>query len=133
MLHHLEFHHIGIATKNIPETVKKYTLLGYTPSTVITDTIQNSAICFLKKAGQPLIELIEPLNEESPVYNLLKKTGTHPYHICYKTEFLTRDIEFLKKHSYIVVQNPVRASALAMKEVCFLFNKDFGIIELVSA
>jgi hypothetical protein len=37
----------------------------------------------------------------------------------------------LKKQKYILLAPPVSAVALAKRSICFLYNKDVGLIELV--
>lgn len=79
----------------------------------------------------PRIELIEPVDEKSPVYKILQKSGVTPYHICYEVENIQREIDRLKKEKFLPISKPVRAIAMNNKLICFLFNKNIGLIELV--
>lgn len=54
-----------------------------------------------------------------------------PYHICYEVENIEEAILELKKQKFILVQKPQVAVAMNNKKVCFLFNKNTGLIELV--
>lgn len=127
----LPFHHIGIACRNIEESSRFYIQNGYSLSPVTYDPVQNVNIAFLSKMGNPLIELISPYDETSPVNKNLQKNGVSPYHICYEAEDLEAAIAELKKQKFLVVSRPAPAAAMENRRVCFLFSKDAGLIELV--
>ena len=127
----MNFHHIGIATKSIDKTSKYYLEVGYYMSKQIFDPVQKVNIVFLSKKSMPMIELLEPACEDSPVTKILMKSGVGPYHICYQVKDIYFAIDELKKKKYISLFNPVEAIALSMKKICFLFNKNIGLIELV--
>tara|TARA_B110000114_G_C14903605_1_gene321736 strand:+ start:215 stop:616 length:402 start_codon:yes stop_codon:yes gene_type:complete len=131
MLESMKFHHIGIATKSINKTSKYYLEVGYNMSKQIFDPVQKVNIVFLSKKSMPMIELLEPACEDSPVCKILLKSGVGPYHICYQVKDIDFAIDELKKKKYISLFNPVEAIALSMKKICFLFNKNIGLIELV--
>jgi methylmalonyl-CoA/ethylmalonyl-CoA epimerase len=131
MLESMNFHHIGIATKSIDKTSKYYLEAGYNMSKQIFDPVQKVNIVFLSKKSMPMIELLEPACEDSPVSKILMKSGVGPYHICYQVKNIDFAIDELKKKKYISLFNPVEAIALSMKKICFLFNKNIGLIELV--
>ena len=131
MLESMNFHHIGIATKSIDKTSKYYLEVGYNMSKQIFDPVQKVNIVFLSKKSMPMIELLEPACEDSPVTKILMKSGVGPYHICYQVKDIDFAIDELKKKKYISLFNPVEAIALSMKKICFLFNKNIGLIELV--
>lgn len=132
----MKYHHIGIAVFNIEETAPFYIMQGYSKSQTVYDPIQNVHICFLSYptgdgGKMPLIELIEPVDEKSPVYKILQKNGVTPYHIYYEVENISDTITELKREKFIPLSKPVEAVAMSNKKVCFLFNKNIGIIELV--
>jgi methylmalonyl-CoA/ethylmalonyl-CoA epimerase len=102
----MEFHHIGVATCDIKKSIEVFQKLGFMSDEVIFDKIQQVNICFLRKTGHPDIELIEPTDEKSPVRNM-------------------------RKSRFLLVVNPVEAIAFNNRKICFCYNKDFGLIELV--
>lgn len=129
----MEFHHIGIATNNIDESVKKYNAFGYIKSTEIYhDEIQNVYITFMEKPNAPRIELVAPVDLNSPVLNILKKNGTSPYHTCYEVSDIVDEVEKLKKIKFVLVSKIVPAIAFENRLVCFLYSKDAGLIELLN-
>ena len=128
----LRFHHIGIAVFSIEQTKPFYENLGYKATPAIYDPVQNVNICFLEKSGEVLLELIEPHDETSPVNDILKKNGVAPYHNCYEVDDLEAAIAELRKQRFVVVRKPEKAIAMGERRVCFLYNKNVGLIELVN-
>lgn len=127
----MKFHHIGVACESIEDTAGQYALLGYTASPVVTDPLQNIKISFLTHPDMPLVELLAPVDGNSPVVDVLKKNGTTPYHICYSVDDLDSAIKDLRKKRYIVVSKPKPANAIEGNRVAFLYHKAMGLIELV--
>ena len=119
--------------KDINKTAAIYEAGGYTVSNTILDPIQNVNICWLTKEGMPTVELLEPINETSPVCKTLEKNGVTPYHTCYTVDNIDEAIAELRKMRYVVVSKPVEAVAIHNCKVCFLYNKNIGLIELVEA
>lgn len=133
MLSEFQFHHIGFAVKSIKLTSQYYLNSGYETTPKIFDSVQQVFICFLSKNGNPTIELIEPISESSPVTETLKKNGVAPYHICYEVNNINEAIIKLQTQNFILVGNPVNAVALENRKICFLYNKDIGLVELVNS
>jgi|TARA_B110000908_G_C9798701_1_gene247696 methylmalonyl-CoA/ethylmalonyl-CoA epimerase len=126
------FHHIGIAVNNIENAQKSYEKLGYKMTLTIIDPIQNVKLCFLDKSDSPIIELVCPVDDKSPVVSILKKNGAMPYHTCYEVVDIEVEIKKLKKNGYIQVSKTVPAIAFENRLVCFLYNKNIGLIELLN-
>lgn len=133
MLDSMKFHHIGVAVREINATAAMYVAGGYNQSETIFDPNQNVNICWLTKEGMPLVELLEPVDENSPVSGILERNGVTPYHICYVVDDIDKAVNDLRKMKYIVVCKPVSAVAIRDCKVSFLFNKNVGLIELVEA
>lgn len=131
MLSDFNFHHIGIAVWNIDQTAQYYIDAGYKKTETIIDKIQNIKICFLIKENMPMLELLAPIDEHSPVNRTLDKMGVSPYHCCYSVDDMNDAIYRLKKKKFVPLIKPVEACAINGKRVCFLFNKTVGLIELV--
>lgn len=128
----LEFHHIGYATLNINETSDGFINLGYAlMGEVQVDKIQKVKICFLEKENAPLIELVEPLQNNSLLNNFLDKNGVFPYHICYEVDDIEVAFEyFTVVENYIPLFRPIEAIALNGKKICYFFKRGIGYIEL---
>ena len=133
MLGCMKFHHIGMAVKSIDATASIYEGGGYKVSDVVFDPIQNVKICWLTKKGAPIVELLAPVDETSPVCKTLEKNGVAPYHCCYVVENIDEAVRELRKQRYVLTSKPESAVAFYGSKVCFLYNKNMGLIELVEA
>ena len=127
----MKVHHIGYFVKNIEKGKKTFLALGYEiEQDTVRDEYRGIDIAFLEKDGYR-VELVSPFTEESVVYDLRKKMGNSPYHICYEVENLESAIEDLQEQRFVVTQEPHEAVAIDGKRVCFLVHGQMGIIELV--
>lgn len=133
MLESFKFHHIGIAVKDIDSTAAIYENGGYRMSNIIFDPIQDVNICWLTKEGAPIVELLAPVDEKSPVNKILEKNGVTPYHCCYVVDSIDESVSELRKQKYVMISKPAEAMAFCGNRVCFLFNKNVGLIEIVEA
>ena len=128
----MTFHHIGIAVNNIEKAQILYEKLGYKMFLLTNDAVQNVKLCFLDKLNSPTIELVCPIDDKSPVVNILKRNGPMPYHTCYEVADIELEIKKLKKGGYIQVSKTAPAIAFNNRLVCFLYNKNIGLIELLN-
>lgn len=130
-LNQLTFHHMGIACRDIARTVRFYLDMGYTASAVVDDPLQHVKVCFLNKDGAPRLELLEPLDEQSPVLRMLDAVGVTPYHTCYAVSNIKEAVSALRSRRFLLVNGPVPACAIGDRRVAFMFQKNIGLIELV--
>ncbi|MCL1874655.1 MAG: VOC family protein [Synergistaceae bacterium] len=130
----MKIHHIGYLVDNIENAAREFERLGFSRrGETVEDTSREVYILFLYNAEQA-VELIQPVGETSPVYGLRKKYRNSPYHICYETDDLQREIETMTNinRGYVLIQPPKPAPAIpGCPNVAFLMNSHIGIIELV--
>jgi methylmalonyl-CoA/ethylmalonyl-CoA epimerase len=124
------FHHLGIATRSIENCIKIYCKLGYSSTGIKVEPSQNVKICFLTKKGSPLLELVEPINNEAPVANIVKNSGTTPYHTCYEVENLQNSLDELEELNFRLLFEPEKTEAMDDGLFCYLFSAEIGLIEL---
>lgn len=123
--------HIGVGVENI-EVSKEYytTVLGYTVVSELTiDKSQGVRILFLESDNGVRIELLEPLDASSPVYNSVKKK-MRLLHICYKVNNITEKIKELETKGCKVFVQPIFAPAFK-ENIAFLYTPEQEVIELV--
>lgn len=124
-------HHIGIVVESIEDSMLIYEKLGYNvDSEIVLDNIQNNKLLFLKeKSSNQLIELIQPMNENSPVYNQNNR-GLH--HICYEVENLDEYIISFKRLKIgKIFTDKIDAPAFSNRKIIFACLKDGNIIEVL--
>jgi methylmalonyl-CoA/ethylmalonyl-CoA epimerase len=126
------FHHIGYATKSIDSTLPFFLSIGYSASSLIIDDYQKVKICLLTNELGPIIELVEGLDKKkSPVSNYINKVGVTPYHVCYSVYDIEEAIKKMTQQKFILLFNPVKATAFSGRKICYLFNQNIGLIELL--
>jgi len=126
----MKIEHIGYAVRSIEKALKEFEKFGYEKITeVIVDEIQRVKICFIQKDGVK-IELIEPIDEQSPINGILKKVGPTAYHVCYTVENFEERVSKLEKE-YITLVKPVKASAFNGKKIAFFYSGEIGVFEIV--
>ncbi len=130
----MKLHHTGYITGNIEETAKTFEVLGYCKQPTFDDIIQKCFICFLKRAdGEPMIELVQPYNDNVQMQKMLKKRGVSPYHLCYEVEDVQALFdELLLKDDWVAMFEPVRAVALGNRRITYFMNYELGFIEFVN-
>lgn len=127
----MQIHHIGYLVKNMSKAMSAFEELGYKlESGIVFDEYRGIDICFVTKEGYR-IELVSPKNKESVVYELQKKYGNSPYHICYICKNIEETAEGLRHGGYVKYEEPHKAIAFSDKRICFLIHPYLGMIELL--
>lgn len=123
----MNLHHIGIVVENIEEAEKKYQELFCVTSTLeFTDIKQKVKVKFLTIEGIK-IELIEPLQEDSPISKFLKTSKSGIHHLAF---YVGKELdEHIKKHRTITP----KWIGFENRELVFLDHKILGniLVELV--
>ena len=133
MSYQLKLHHIGIAVKNIQESLGELTKFLNFESTTVPTLVgsQKVNICFLK-TNNVYIELIEPAEENSPISTFTEKGGGF-HHICFEVNDIHQEVEKMVKNGARLVVKPVIGFENRM--IAFLFlkmkNTKCNLIELV--
>jgi hypothetical protein len=78
------------------------------------------------------IELVAPLNDQSPIKRLLGKGGG-VYHLCYEAADLDSAIAKLVAAGCLVVSQPVPAVAFSGRRIAWLYSPLRQLFELVEA
>ena len=86
--------------------------------------------------GNTLVELMEPLGEDSPITGFLKKNPTGGmHHVCYEVDDIIAARDKLKDHGVRVLGDGEPKTGAHGKPVLFLHPKDFAgtLIDLEQA
>ena len=76
--------HTGWAVDSIAKASASFAVLGYGAlGSVCEDLHRGVRLLLISNHHGDTIELVEPLNVDSPVSALLEKNGPAPYHVCY--------------------------------------------------
>ncbi len=127
----MKVEHIGIAVKDINITGKLYELLlgtnCYKTEKVISEGVQTSFF----QSGETKIELLEALNQDSPIAKFIEKKGEGLHHIAFEVENIEHEIKRLKGEGFTLI-NDIPKIGADNKLICFLHPKSTNgvLIEL---
>ena len=126
-----QLEHIGYVTDDIAKTAASFRLLGYVAGDIVSDDTQRTRICFLRKQGEANIELVEPYEDNKTMQKMLKR-GVTPYHTCYVVDDITAAYEEMLDNDFTPLFKPVAAPAFGNRLICYFFNQEVGLVELVN-
>jgi methylmalonyl-CoA/ethylmalonyl-CoA epimerase len=132
MLDNLRFHHIGLACRDMARDRSDHELLGYqAEGAVFEDPLQRIRGLFMT-LGPMRVELLEPLDETSPLEAYLKR-GVKIYHECFLCPSIAQAIAGLEAHGTRLVSSPKPAVAFDNRLIAFLILPSQLLIELIEA
>lgn len=130
----MTLHHIGYVVDKIEDVMPNFEILGYKMSSLpVNDDIQRYRICFIERANEPLIELVEPYENNKSLRKMQAQRGNAPYHMCYEVE----DVEALfdelsEKEGWMPLFRPVEAAAFNNRLITYFYNTQMGYVEFVN-
>jgi len=116
-------HHIGIAVRSIDDAIPGLQS--------VEDPVQHVRVAFADFAGLT-IELIEPASDKSPIDESLKK-GIKLLHVCIEVPSLDVALKFGIENDFRKISSVQPAVAFDMRNIVWVFNSVFGLVELVEA
>jgi len=122
-LTHIE--HIGIAVKNLTESIRYYEdVLGLKCYAIeeVKDQRVKTAFFML---GQTKIELLESTDPEGPIGKFIEKKGEGIHHIAYAVEGIDHALDELKTKGVQLVDQAPRKGAEGL-DIAFLHPKSTG-------
>jgi len=125
-------HHIGFVVASIAEIAPGFaqSIAAQWDGNVIHDPLQVVRVTFLRsnRHADPLIELIEPAGETSPVNDFLKRGGGL-HHICYEVDALDAQLALSRSEGGLVVQKPLPAVAFGGRHIAWVYTKQKLLLE----
>ena len=132
----IRLHHVGYVVRSISEVADRFaqSVAASWDQKIIQDPLQDAKVAFLAGIVQefPLVELVEPASEASPVTNFLKKGGGL-HHLCYEVESLDKQLEFSQTIGGMIVRPPLPAVAFAGRRIAWVYTKDRLLLEFLDA
>ena len=135
LVHDMKLHHIGIVVPKIQDSLREITKYIKFESIGLPAPIssQKVNICFLK-IGEPLLELIEPVDKASPVFEFAKQGGGI-HHLCFEVKDIYKQIDAMVQEGAKVLVNPIVGfddRLIAFVDLN-MKNTNCGLIELLEA
>lgn len=118
----LKVDHIGIAVKNLDESIKFYQdILGLKlQGTEVVDE-QKVRVAFLP-VGDTEIELLESTSEDGPIAKFIEKNGEGVQHIAFKVDDIEEAIEYMLSKGMKMIDEKPRYGAGGAK-IAFVHPK----------
>jgi methylmalonyl-CoA/ethylmalonyl-CoA epimerase len=127
------FHHIGFVVDSISATVQSFaeSINAKWDGMIIHDPQQKVQVAFLESHnfGNPLVELVEPTEEHSPVFAFLQRGGGGLHHVCFLTDTLEAQLEQCRAQGSLVVRQPMAAVAFGGRRIAWVYTKNKFLIE----
>ena len=130
-MNRINFHHYGLAVKELPSSVKFHERLGYNCSEPMIEPIQNVELVFCELESYPSVELVKPINEISPINGYVKKNKAIVYHICYEIGEPECMSIIFKDNKVLWESKPQPAILFNNRLVSFHFVDNLGLIEIL--
>lgn len=125
-------HHIGFVVGSIEGVVEDFSLsMGARwDGRIFHDSLQVVRVAFFRFdfPGDPLLELVEPSAENSPVFRFLKRGGGL-HHLCYEVDRLEEQVQMGRAVGALIVKSPLPAVAFEGRRIAWLFTKTGLLLE----
>lgn len=120
-------HHLGVVVASISAVAEEFAayMSASWNGQIIHDPLQQVRVAFFNPsdARNPVFELVEPADEDSPVTNFLsKRVGLH--HICYEIDDLESGLRAARTAGLFIVSTPKPAVAFSGRRVAWVSSKN---------
>ena len=125
--------HIGIAVKNIEQSVAFFTSIFGVPKPTISEILDQQVKATLIEIGQTRIELLEATNDDSPVGRFISSKGEGLHHLALNVDSISDKLETLKELNIDLIDQSPREGLSCT--IAFIHPKSvFGVLtELVES
>jgi methylmalonyl-CoA/ethylmalonyl-CoA epimerase len=126
------FHHVGFVVRSIANSVKGFAaiLQAEWDEKIFHDPNQGVRVTFLRCAAatDPLWELVEPAEDNSPVQSFAVKGGGL-HHVCYVVEKIEEALSRARSLGAVIAREPMPAVAFGGRRIAWIYTKNRLLIE----
>lgn len=114
--------HVAVAVRSVETAADRLcALLGYSRRTkAVRNTRQRVNVLFLSKPSSIDIKLIEPADDQAPLWDFVRKGGGL-HHLCFKVPDVQQACEDLSQKGARVIAAPAPGEAFDEHQIAFLF------------
>ena len=130
-LSHIE--HIGIAVKNLDESIKFYENVFGLKCYAVEEVIDQKVKTAFFQIGETKIELLESTEPDGPISKFIEKKGEGIHHIAFKTKDINSSLKELEEKNIRLIDEHPRKGAEGLN-IAFIHPKAANgvLIELCS-
>jgi methylmalonyl-CoA epimerase len=115
--------HVGVVVKSLDDAIRVYRdMLGFKLEEVHTLTERKVKVAFISTGGQTDIELVEPLDCESPIAKFLETRGEGIHHFAVEVKNIEDALAELKRKNVTLIDETPKAGAEG-KRIAFVHPK----------
>lgn len=123
--------HIGIAVRNLEDSIALYTRLLNTPCYKIEEVMEEKVRTAFFQTGESKVELLESLEPDSVISKFIEKKGEGLHHIAFAVEDIQTEMKKYREMGFTLTSEEPKKGA-DNKLICFIHPKETGsvLIEL---
>ncbi|HYW00715.1 MAG TPA: VOC family protein [Candidatus Acidoferrum sp.] len=107
--------HVGVVVRDLNETLELFDKLFQLKPAVVKDAMEGKLKVAFVPVGNDEIELLQPLDPDTPLGEALRKSGQWIHHLALSTDNIDADVERLKKKGVLFDQEKPRIGAHGVK------------------
>lgn len=118
----MQIDHVAIAVRSVEKAADRLcALVGYRRRTrPVTNTRHRVNVLFLCKEGSLDLKLIEPSDEQSPLWEFVRKGGGL-HHLCFKVSDVGSACDVLREKGAVVISPPQPGEAFDGHPIAFCY------------
>jgi methylmalonyl-CoA/ethylmalonyl-CoA epimerase len=127
-------HHLGFVVADITAGMEGFvrSLAATWDGQFYEDPHQKVRVSFLStRPGDPLIELVEPAAEDSPVHRFLTARGGGLHHVCYEVDDLELQMTEMKARRCMIIRHPKPAIAFDGRRIAWVLTAEKLLVEFL--
>jgi|SRR5579863_6238242 len=127
-------HHIGFVVADIAACVEGFVaaLQATWNGEIIVDPLQRVKATFLTvSTEQALIELVEPIGEDSPVHGFLTQRSGGMHHLCYEVPDAEAELRRIRSCRGLIVSRPKPAIAFGGRRIAWALTREKVLLEFL--
>lgn len=125
--------HIGLLTEDVEQTIQTLasilSIVSYTHPVI--DTLQDVKAIFAKTSKGLLLEFLEPISDESPIKNSIKKNQNLIHHLAYRTDDIERSTKIIRNLRGMPISKMKPGIAFDNSSIQFFLLPSGWLIELI--
>jgi methylmalonyl-CoA/ethylmalonyl-CoA epimerase len=126
-------HHVGFVVANIEACAPGMSraLLANWNNEIFADPLQRVRVTFLNGGHQsPLLELVEPLGQDSPVFRFLGDGGGL-HHLCYEVTSIPEHLDRVRATGGVIVSRAKPAVAFRGRPIAWALTREKLLLEFL--